>query len=35
MLQRNTKQLDVRLSFHPTQFVLLNSPNPELTRKSI
>ena len=29
------KQLDVRLSFHPSQFVLLNSPNPELTRKSI
>lgn len=29
------KQLDIRLSFHPSQFVLLNSPDPELTRKSI
>jgi len=29
------KQLDIRLSFHPSQFVLLNSPNPELTRRSI
>jgi UV DNA damage endonuclease len=29
------KRLDIRLSFHPSQFVLLNSPNPELTRKSI
>jgi UV DNA damage endonuclease len=26
---------DIRLSFHPSQYVLLNSPNPELTRKSI
>src|SRR5918995_700941 len=29
------RELDIRLSFHPSQFVLLNSPNPELTRKSI
>ena len=29
------RALDVRLSFHPSQFVLLNSPDPELTRKSI
>jgi UV DNA damage endonuclease len=29
------KRLDVRLSFHPSQFVILNSPDPELTRKSI
>jgi UV DNA damage endonuclease len=29
------KQLNVRLSFHPSQYVLLNSPNPDLTRKSI
>jgi UV DNA damage endonuclease len=28
-------RLDIRLSFHPSQYVLLNSPNPELTRKSI
>ena len=27
--------LGIRLSFHPSQFVLLNSPDPELTRKSI
>jgi len=26
---------DIRLSFHPSQYVLLNSPNDELTRKSI
>jgi UV DNA damage endonuclease len=29
------RRLDVRLSFHPSQFVLLNSPDPELTRKSV
>jgi UV DNA damage endonuclease len=29
------RELDIRLSFHPSQFVLLNSPDPELTRKSI
>jgi UV DNA damage endonuclease len=29
------RRLDIRLSFHPSQYVLLNSPNPELTRKSI
>lgn len=32
---RKARDLDIRLSFHPSQFVLLNSPNPELTRKSI
>ena len=26
---------DIRLSFHPSQYVLLNAPNPELTRRSI
>ena len=29
------KQLDIRLSFHPSQFVILNSPDPELTAKSV
>lgn len=29
------RSLDMRLSFHPSQYVLLNSPNPELTTKSI
>jgi len=29
------KRLDIRLSFHPSQFVVLNSPDPELVRKSI
>ncbi len=29
------KALDVRLSFHPSQFVVLNSPDPELVRKSV
>jgi len=32
---KKARALDIRLSFHPSQFVLLNSPNPELTRKSI
>ena len=26
---------DIRLSFHPSQYVLLNAPDPELTRRSI
>lgn len=26
---------DIRLSFHPSQYVLFNAPDPELTRKSI
>ena len=29
------KQLDIRLSFHPSQFVILNSPDPDLTAKSV
>jgi UV DNA damage endonuclease len=29
------KALDIRLSFHPSQYVLLNSPDPSLTKKSI
>jgi UV DNA damage endonuclease len=29
------RRLDIRLSFHPSQFVVLNSPDPELVRKSI
>ena len=32
---KKARELDIRLSFHPSQFVLLNSPDPELTRKSI
>ncbi len=32
---RKARELDMRLSFHPSQFILLNSPDPELTRKSI
>lgn len=27
-------KLGIRLSFHPSQYVLLNSPDPELTRRS-
>ena len=34
-LGRKALGLDIRLSFHPSQFLLLNSPDPELTRKSI
>jgi UV DNA damage endonuclease len=29
------RQLGLRLSFHPSQFVVLNSPDPELVRKSV
>lgn len=32
---RRAKALDIRLSFHPSQFVVLNSPDPEIVRKSI
>ncbi|WP_164876162.1 UV DNA damage repair endonuclease UvsE [Falsirhodobacter deserti] len=32
---RKARELDIRLSFHPSQFVLLNSPDPALTKKSI
>jgi UV DNA damage endonuclease len=32
---KKAKQLGIRLSFHPSQYVLLNSPDPELTRKSV
>ncbi len=31
---RKARDLDIRLSFHPSQFVVLNSPDPELVRKS-
>ena len=29
------RRLDIRLSFHPSQFVVLNSPDPALVEKSI
>jgi len=29
------KEYDIRLSFHPSQYVLLNAPDPKLTAKSI
>jgi UV DNA damage endonuclease len=29
------RQYDIRLSFHPSQFIVLNSPDPVLVRKSI
>jgi UV DNA damage endonuclease len=32
---RKARELDIRLSFHPSQFVVLNSPDPELVRKSV
>ncbi len=34
-LGEKAKRLDIRMSFHPSQFVVLNSPDPELVRKSI
>jgi UV DNA damage endonuclease len=29
------RRLDIRLSFHPSQFIVLNSPDPKLVEKSI
>ena len=29
------RSFDIRLSFHPSQYIVLNSPDPNLTRKSI
>jgi UV DNA damage endonuclease len=29
------RSLDIRLSFHPSQYVLINSPDPALTAKSV
>lgn len=34
-LGRRARELDLRLSFHPSQFIVLNSPDPNLVRKSI
>ncbi len=34
-LGRKARELDIRIGFHPSQYVLLNAPNPELTRMSI
>ena len=33
--RQGAARYDIRLSFHPSQYVLLNAPDPELTRKSI
>ena len=32
---RKALDLGIRLSFHPSQFVLLNAPDPEIVRKSV
>jgi UV DNA damage endonuclease len=32
---KRARGMGLRLSFHPSQFVVLNSPNPELVRKSV
>jgi UV DNA damage endonuclease len=32
---RKARELDLRLSFHPSQFIVLNSPDPQLVRKSV
>ena len=32
---KKARELDIRLSFHPSQYVLLNSPDEKLTAKSI
>jgi UV DNA damage endonuclease len=35
LLGRLARAADIRLSFHPSQFIVLNSENDELTRKSM
>src|SRR5947209_5365004 len=32
---RKARDLNIRLSFHPSQFIVLNSPDPKLVQKSI
>ncbi len=34
-LGRIARERDIRLSFHPSQYVILNSPDPKLTAKSV
>jgi UV DNA damage endonuclease len=34
-LGQKARDLDIRLSFHPSQFVVLNSPDPALVAKSV
>lgn len=34
-LGRRARALNLRLSFHPSQFIVLNSPDPNLVRKSV
>jgi UV DNA damage endonuclease len=34
-LGRRARELDIRVSFHPSQYVLLNAPDEALTKKSI
>ena len=34
-LGRRAREIGVRLSFHPSQYTILNSPDPELNRKSV
>ncbi len=34
-LGKEARELDIRLSFHPSQYVILNSPDPNLTGKSV
>jgi UV DNA damage endonuclease len=34
-LGRRARDLELRLSFHPSQFVVMNSPDPELVWKSV
>lgn len=33
-LGRQAREQGIRLSFHPSQYVIINSPNPELNRRS-
>ncbi len=34
-LGKRARAMDLRLSFHPSQFIVLNSPDPELVRRSV
>jgi UV DNA damage endonuclease len=34
-LGRQANQIDLRLSFHPSQFIVMNAPDKELRRKNM
>ncbi|HYZ86834.1 MAG TPA: UV DNA damage repair endonuclease UvsE, partial [Bryobacteraceae bacterium] len=32
---KHARELDIRLSFHPSQFIVINSPDPQIAAKSV